>query len=235
MVNYLREPLGRIFRNFFPAPIVRNTYSQAGEDAILAFLFSSMNKSPTYLDLGTNSPDWGNNTYIFYTWGSRGVLVEADRSLISKIEKVRPDDKVLNVGVSIYNQKSADFYIFSETSLNTFNKAEAEMREKIGKAKITKVVQVQLMSINDIISENFESYPDLMSIDIEGLDFEVLQFLDFEKFPIPVICAETCTYSENHIKHKDKRIEHLLLEKGYFIYGDTYVNTIFVNKIWFNR
>ena len=75
---------------------------------------------------------------------------------------------------------------------------------------------------------------DFLSIDIEGLDLDVLKSLDYEKYSIPVICAETCTFSETHIKPKDKSIEDFMLTKGYFLYADTYVNSIFVNENWFN-
>jgi hypothetical protein len=94
-------------------------------------------------------------------------------------------------------------------------------------------VQVPLVNINRIIEENFKELPDFLSIDIEGLDLPVLKTLDFQRFPIPVICAETCQYSENHIKPKDKSIENFLVTKGYFAYADTYLNTFFVNEKWF--
>ncbi len=83
------------------------------------------------------------------------------------------------------------------------------------------------------IASNFKSYPDLLSIDIEGLDYEVLKSLNYDKYPIPIICAETCTYSETHIKPKNKLIAELMLSKGYMIYADTYVNTIFVNEFFY--
>ena len=75
----------------------------------------------------------------------------------------------------------------------------------------------------------------MLSLDIEGLDLEVLKSLDFEKYPIPVICVETCTYSENHIRPKDKTILEFVMSKGYEVYADTYINTIFVNKAWFYK
>ena len=65
------------------------------------------------------------------------------------------------------------------------------------------------------------------------MDLLVLQSLNFDEYPIPVICAETCTYSENYIKPKDLRISEFMRGKGYFVYADTYINTIFVNSKWF--
>lgn len=213
----------------------RNTFSQAGEDAIINnLLYQAGILQPSYLELGVCHPWDGNNTYKFYLRGASGVLVEADASQISFIKESRPRDKVLNVGVSFTGETEADFYIFNEKSVSTFSKAEAQLRQKNGN-EIIKTVKVPLRSINEILQENFNKYPDILSIDIEGLDLEVLSQLDYERFPIPIICAETCMYSLNHVKTKDKSIEILLSAKGYFLYADTYLNGIFVHEEWFKN
>ena len=237
MINLemIKRILRKIVNTVFGKPIlIFNSYSQAGEDAVLSFLFADKKKEYiSYLDIGTNTPDSGNNTYLLYTKGSRGVCVEADKTLIPIIQKVRPKDKIIHAGVAVSDLKEADFYIFDEKGLNTFDKNEADKRATFDTFKIKEVVKVPLVSINQIIKENFITYPDFLSLDIEGLDLDVLKSLDFEKYPIPVICAETCMYSENHIRPKDSSIEAFILSKGYEVYADTYINTIFVNKNWF--
>lgn len=234
MFNGFKKLVRKTVYKLLPPPFTRNSYSQSGEDVIVDFLFRGIGLSrPAYLDIGTNNPTWGNNTFLFYENGSRGVLVEADETIIPLIRAHRTGDKILNIGVGLSEQKEADFYIFDVSGIHTFNKEEAEERNRVGVHKIVKVAKVPLKPINDIIKENFDSYPDFLSIDIEGLDLAVLQSLDFSKYPIPVICSETCTYSENHIKPKDPAIAGFMATQGYFIYADTYINTIFVNKNWF--
>ncbi len=211
-----------------------NSYSQAGEDAVLNFLFNDKKiQKISYLDIGTNTPDDCNNTYLFYKRGSRGVCVEADISLIPIIKRVRPDDVIINAGVAVSELKEAPFYLFNLTGLNTFDAVEAQNRISSGYYFITETVTVPLIKINDLISKNFKSYPDLLSIDIEGLDLIVLQSLNFDKYPIPVICVETCSYSECHIRPKDHSISDFMISKGYEMYADTYINSIFVHKEWF--
>jgi len=228
----IKDIIKEIVYKIIPLPY-QVSFSQSGEDAIIDFLFNglSINK-PTYLELGVYTATTS-NTYKYYLKGARGVLVEADENLISNIIKKRPFDTVINCGIASKNVESADFYIFSQKGIGTFSKEEALKRQKSGQYTLEKIAKVSLLTINKLIETNFATYPDFLSIDIEGLDFEVLQTLDYTKYPIPVICAETCTYSENHIKPKDKRIEEFLLTKGYFIYADTYINTIFVNEKWF--
>jgi FkbM family methyltransferase len=230
----LKDYIKKIIHNIVPPPYVPASYAQAGEDVIMNFLFIDYGiKSIRYLDIGTNNPSVDNNTYLFYKNGGTGICIEADQTLIKNIRSVRPKDKVINAGVSVSNEKEADFYLFKGSSLNTFDKKEAEYRESFGKHQISNIVKVPLVNINDLIKNNFDTYPDLISLDIEGLDLEVLQSLNLNEFPIPVICVETCTYSENHIRPKNHSIAEFMLKNGYEIYADTYINTIFVNKKWF--
>jgi FkbM family methyltransferase len=227
--------LRRVRNIIFPRPvIINNSYSQAGEDVVLSFLFTDKKMSKvSYLDIGTNLPDECNNTYLLYKSGNRGVCVEADKTLIPIIQKVRPYDKIINVGVTVSDHNEAEFHIFDMSAINTFDKDEAERRVAHGTYKIKEVVKVPLKKINKIIEENFITFPDFLSIDIEGLDLEVLKSLDFDQFPIPVICVETCTYSESHVRPKDYSIVEFVTSKGYEVYADTYINTIFVNRNWF--
>lgn len=235
----IRKILSKAKNKFKPKTIVinhYNSYSQVGEDAIISFLFADKKiEKFTYLDVGTNIPDFSNNTYLFYLRGYKGVCVEANKTLIPLIEKVRPLDKIVFAGISTSGEKFGDFYIFNESGLNTFDKKEADFRSSLEGYEIIDKVQVPLLTINQLIQSNFDTYPDFLSLDIEGLDFDVLKSLDMERFPIPVICVESCTFSNNHIRPKDKCIIDYLLSKGYEIYADTYVNTIFVNRVWFNK
>ena len=211
-----------------------SSYSQAGEDRVLYFLLRDKGiniQKMSYLDIGTNYPDECNNTYLLYTMGARGVCVEADEGLIEQIKKVRPEDKTLNIGVSIEESKLADFYVFENAGHNTFDKEEAE--KKAVYDKIIKVVKVPLQNINDLIRDNFKKYPLFLSLDIEGLDLKVLESLDYKKYPIPVMCVETCEFSMTHIRPKNNEIRDYMLSQNYEVYADTYINTIFVNKEWF--
>jgi FkbM family methyltransferase len=236
MLIRLKDKIKNTIYKWVPPPLVNESFSQSGEDVIVDFLFNQLGiKLPKYLEIGVCKPITGSNTYRFYKRGSNGVLVEADKSQIENIKKVRPKDHILNIGISSGEKRNADFYIFDEKGYNTFSKEEAILREKNSRSKIVKIESVELKNINEILSENFTLIPDFLSLDIEGLDFEVLKSLDYTKFTIPVICVETCTFSENHIRPKDKRIEEFMISKGYFVYADTYINTIFVNEYWFNN
>ncbi len=220
--------------NFIRPPFQNTTYSQAGEDAIVRFLLNDKGVTDfTYLDIGTNIPNYGNNTFLFYKKRKKGVCVEADSSLIPQIKKIRPNDIVLKYGVSIDDRKEAKFYIFDNSAINTFDSAEAKKRQLSGNYKLIKEEMTPLANINDIIKSNFHDWPTILSLDIEGLDFDVLKSLNFDNYPIPIIIVETCEYSENYIRADTNDISTYMHSNNYFTYASTYINTIFVNKNWF--
>jgi hypothetical protein len=93
-----------------------------------------------------------------------------------------------------------------------------------------------MMRLDDILANRFrDREPTLVSIDVEGLDFEVLSTLDLKKHRPPIICVETLQYSETRDEVKDTRIARLMSDNDYFAYGDTYINTIFVDRISWQR
>jgi FkbM family methyltransferase len=233
MLRTIKRLIKSIVFSVVKPPPEKNCFSQAGEDVIVKFLFDSKKVlKPSYLELGVFLPEVHNNTFLFYQSGSRGVLVDADNTYAERIKKVRPHDKFINVGVGT-ERSEADFYVFKDRALSTFDKKEALHRDSIGTHRIVETRKIQLLTVNELIESNFQATPYFLSVDLEGFDLTVLQSLDYRRFPVPVICVETCTYSENHIKPKDPRIAEFMISKGYFIYADTYINTIFVNKEWF--
>lgn len=235
MISKLKRLLKRIiFKVIKPLVKVYNSNSQAGEDRILSFLFGSMGlRGITYIDIGANDPIICNNTYIFSSSNNKGVLVEPDPYYLPRIEKLRPNVKAIQAAVSTTDGE-ADFFIFDEPTVNTLSREEALIRQRTGKYKLKETKKIKLITIEKIIREHMNNCtPHLISLDVEGVDYTILNSFDFKTYRVPVWIVETCEYSENHIKPKVQPIIDLMLEKGYFIYADTYINTIFVYKDWF--
>ena len=208
------------------------SYSQAGEDRIVSYLLNQLGISkPTYLDIGANEPVISNNTYMFYDRGGKGVCIEPDPEMFRKIKKARPRDTALNVGIGLTNAPGMSFYLFpgKENGWSTFSEKEAKLREAESGIKY-KVITVPVRNINDIIAENFTSAPDFISLDVEGMDLEILQSLDFQRFQPEIICVETITFSITNTEEKLDEISAFMHSKGYYTYGDTHVNTIFCRK-----
>ncbi len=216
-------------------PHLRRSYSQSGEDIIIGDLLQRLRLNyPSYLDIGANDPVALSNTYRLYTRGSRGVCVEPNPVLCKRIRKKRRKDHCLTAGIAFSDTREADYYIFEDRyhGLNTFSWEEATFWEKhgtqeIGKPKIKEVVKVQLLDVNEVMERYFTPHPNLISIDVEGLDLAILRKIDFQRFKPEVICIETLGFTENGGQFKKNDVMDFMQDNGYFIYADTYINTIF--------
>ncbi len=210
------------------------TYSQSGEDAIVAFIFSYLKHTQpiTYLDVGAYLPISDSNTYRFYQQAGHGVLIEPNIKLVPTLRETRPKDTVLNVGIGVTDQQAADYYLMTAPALNTFDKAQAEMveRESKGTHRIVEVVKMPLVPINNVIVEHFKGVaPDFLSIDVEGMDLAILKTLDWEKYRPKVLCVETLITLKTHM---DPATTNFLTTKGYVPRAMTLPNTIYVDARW---
>ena len=228
----------KLLEKIFSKPAGRQCFAQCGEDIIIDNILEGSFRisRPTYLDVGAHHATFLSNTYFFYKKGGRGVCVEADPILCAEIKKQRPRDVCLNIGVGVTEETNADFFIMTSKTLNTFSKQEAERYQSYGNQKIETVIKVPLVSINRVIAENFDVCPNFISLDVEGLDDAIIRSFNFELFRPEVFCIETLAYAEDKSETKITEIIEIMTAKNYFVYADTFLNTIFIDKTaWSKR
>ena len=210
------------------------SYSQSGEDLIVKFVFDCLGISkPSYLDVGAHHPHYISNTALFYENGSRGINIEPDPSLFNEFLLHRKNDINLNIGVSNKNNE-LDFYVISTPTLNTFSEEEAEKYSEQGDYNIIRTEKIEVKTLDFILNKYANNvFPQFLSIDAEGVDELIIKAINFENnYPI-VICIETITFSNTGNGIKNKSLISFIESKGYMIYADTNINTIFVKEnLW---
>ena len=207
------------------------SYSQSGEDLIIKFIFDAIGiHKPRYLDIGAYHPEILSNTALFYQNGSHGINVEANPYLLDNFFTKRPKDINLNLGVGSASNK-LDFYVMSTPTLSTFSQEEVQKYVAETKHTLQEIIPIQVETINQIVNQYAGGcFPELLSLDVEGLDLAILQSIDYQKsYPI-VICVETISFSETGEGEKNHQVSDFLTSQGYLIYADTYINTIFVKE-----
>lgn len=122
-------------------------------------------------------------------------MIELNPYLYNNIVRKRKKDICLNVGIGTELKSKADFYIMSSNTLSTFSNEEAERYQQYNNQNIEHIIQVSMITINEAIKENFTSYPNFISLDVEGLDFDILKSFDFNKYRPEIFCIETLTYT----------------------------------------
>jgi FkbM family methyltransferase len=207
-------------------------YSQCGEDLIADQILHDLGVDrPTFLDVGAFLPIRSNNTYLFYTRGARGVLVEPNVDLIAELKRARPEDVVLNIGIGFSaEEETADYYRTNFPQRNTFDAEDAKklVASSNGEARIVEVVKMPLVPINKVIATHLgDRAPDFLSVDTEGLDLAILKTLDFGKYRPKLICAETFDNTTFRVKPD---VAEFLGGQGYAVRGQTHPNTLFVDQ-----
>jgi FkbM family methyltransferase len=215
----------------------KKSYAQCGEDMILDCIFRALNiKNGTYLDIGAHHPYYFSNTQFLYEKGFSGVNCEPNPYLHNMFLSKRKRDTNLNIGISIYEEDiELDFYIMDPSTLSTFVKSEAERYSGMKIHKIDKIQKVQTININKVIDSYFDACPNFISIDVEGLDYDILKTFDFEKYNPEVFCIEVAEYNIDGSYKRIKEIDKIMKDNGYFIYADMFQNAIYVFKDKWNK
>jgi FkbM family methyltransferase len=206
-MKYLRKHVGSIVRSLqrralLPAPIGDQSHSGAGEDRLvlawlqIVYLLRDATKI-RYCDIGANHPRTLNNTFALYQRGASGVLVEPDPDLCAALRKERPRDTVIEAGVAFDERRSAKLQRLTANVFNTFSPTQANFVRESSKnwqpdqlQKIIDEIEVPLVPVNDILAEHFAAGLHFISIDAEGVDFSILQSIDFTRFRPKIVCVE---------------------------------------------
>ncbi len=206
------------------------SYSQDGEDMILkAFYENKKGYKGFYVDVGAHHPVRYSNTYYFYNKGWRGINIEPTPTAIKPFKILRSRDINLNVGVGA-TRDNLTFYCFNEPALNTFSEEVAlSVDQKDNKYKITRRVKVEVLPLRDILASHLPKGVkiDFMSIDVEGLDFEVLKSNDWDKYSPEYLLVEGHLEFEEIFSYD---IYQYLLERNYKLVAKTFRTLIFKHK-----
>lgn len=219
--------------DYGPDAPARTSYAQCGEDLVLTFLLYHLGiERPSYVDLGAHHPYFLNNTALLYDKGFRGVNVEPDPQLVPAFEQQRPEDVTLAAAVGPERGR-LDFYVMSAPTLNTLSVDEVRRSESLGYT-VERVVPVDVLTVDDVFAAlPGADRPDLLSVDVEGLDLEILQSVDFDRHGVPVVCVETLSHDHFGRGRKSSEITAHMRAAGYQEYADTYLNTVFVRQdVW---
>jgi FkbM family methyltransferase len=229
VLNHIRKKLGG------KGAFGTLSYSQCGEDMIVKYVFGLRRIGrPSYMDIGAHHPWFINNTAHFYETGCRGINIDPNPDSIRQFEAARPGDINLNVGISD-KVGEADFFIMSDAGFSTFSKQEADNFVSEGHF-IREIRKVKLFPVGEIIGKYAGGkFPDFLSIDVEGLELEILKRIEFSVNYPKVICVETAEYSPIGAGKKRKGLMDFVESKGYYLYADTNLNSIYVkNEFWHN-
>lgn len=163
-------------------------FGYLAEDVIAARLLESHLRKGFYVDVGCNHPVKLSNTLTLYFAGWRGINIDANPAVVERMRRLRPGDVVV---CSLVGQPGAshEFVMFAQDELSTADPLFAERWAK--SADVVQRVALQSRSLTDILREHGAPAAfEFLNIDVEGMELEVLQSLDFTQFQPRLIALE---------------------------------------------
>lgn len=196
------------------------SFSQEGEDIILSHLFYGKTDG-FYLDIGAHKPIQYSNTYKFYLLGWRGINIDAMPGSMDAFNKVRPED--INLEVALSNKDEIlPYYMFNAAGTNTFSEKHAEdMLKQGGTLLATK--NIKTVKLQEMLAKHLPGHQliDFLSLDVEGIELEVLLSNDWSKYRPTVLLVESL-----HLKNKDV-LQQYLNQYNYQLIAQTVHNLYF--------
>lgn len=191
MKRALHALLERVVPDMLKSPDQQECYSQEGEDLIVARLFDGKSDG-FYVDVGAHHPIRHSNTYLLYRRGWRGINIDATPGSMAEFRRLRPRD--INVECLVAGDPSPQrFYMFNEPALNTASRALADERPaENARYQVTGEFELRPRSLASLLDELLPEGQaiDLMSVDVEGLDLDVLRSNDWERYRPTLLLVE---------------------------------------------
>jgi FkbM family methyltransferase len=206
----------------------QRSWSQEGEDQILRRIFERQSDG-FYVDVGAHHPKRFSNTYLFYKRGWRGINIDAMLGSMRVFKKTRPRDINLEIGIG-EQQGKLDYFVFNEPALNGFSRDLSDERNEADSAyRIESVIKVDVYPLRQVLDNYLPAGQviDFMSIDVEGLDFQVLKSNDWNKYRPTYVLAEILGSSLHEIDQSD--IGQFMRDTGYVLYAKC-MNTVFFKE-----
>lgn len=213
------------YKAFISPSKPKKSYSQYAEDLIIQSYFSRKLKNGRYVDIGCHHPRRGSNTYGLYRKGWSGILIDLEKTKVLANQLSRRRDKVILAAVSDTEEWME---IFSDKSYST-NTTIKKNQDSTNKQSIGHIKTQTLTNI--LNQENFQKKFELLSIDVEGVDLQVLKGLDLKCYQPKIICIENWNSKDGVLAILSSEIHQYLNDQSYELVAFTGLSTIYQRSI----
>lgn len=201
----------------------RKSYSQSGEDMILDTILENL-KGGFYVDIGANNPTSQSNTQYFYEKGWCGINIDALPGSMKEFNRIRARDINLEIPISD-NEGKLNYYMFAPSFFNSFLEETAVLHKEM-LIETKELLTKKLSWVLDKYLPNREI--DFMTIDVEGLDYQVLKSNNWSKYRPKVIVFEL--FANEIESNKGIIIRNFLEENGYSFYCCSPTNNFYIEN-----
>jgi FkbM family methyltransferase len=168
------------------------SYAQHGEDLVLVEMVSDIPYG-FYVDVGAFDPVRWSNTFALYQRGWSGLTVEPSPGRSNHFAARRPRDRHVECAVSSSERSVTLFRLGDQgwaTALNSTSRTFIESRGFDG--MVTEGTVVPARRLDELLDEYLPPGRtlDVLSIDVEGMDLDVLYSNDWSRYRPAVVIIE---------------------------------------------
>jgi hypothetical protein len=225
--------LGVEFKQYLCHHHSKISFSQEGEDLILARIFSTQAKG-FYVDIGAHHPFRFSNTWLFYKKGWNGINIDPMPGIMKIFNIFRSRD--LNLELSISNTKEeSTYFMLSDPALNGFSKQLTEERVVKGTCQLRATKKLKSCTLKEIFDNYLEedSIIDFMSIDVEGVEYSVVRSNNWKSYRPKIILVEILNKTLDELQNDKTAL--FLKDQGYLFFSKTVGTCFFVKEEYFNE
>jgi FkbM family methyltransferase len=189
------------------------SYAQNQEDVVLYRLTRFVERG-TYVDVGAAHPVIHNVTYALYLAGWRGINVEPMATEAEMLRSVRPEDITFQVAVGA---AAGSVVIHTGPSENRgASTARTDLAAKYrSQGQIFSTETVEMVRLETLLDSLGTADIHILKIDVEGLEREVLEGVNFSRTRPWVLVVESTR--PNTTEDSSHEWEALITDSGYVV------------------
>jgi FkbM family methyltransferase len=139
-----------------------------------------------FLEAGANDPKGISQTWLLEKRGWTGVLVEPVPECCDKLRAERPGSKVFQKALGSPEQRG----ILRLAIPAGFTALAAALHEGEKAGEGDRIIEAELITLTEVLDQAGVKHLDYLSLDLEGMELEALQGLDFARFRPDVVIVE---------------------------------------------
>lgn len=205
-------------------------YSWEGEDILVNKIMCAVFgiQKGFYVDIGAHHPFNFSNTALLYSLGWRGINMDAMPGSMALFETHRPEDINLEIAISPV-PAVISFSCFDKPVLNGFLTEDIVNIHVARGARLLKQIPIQAYDINSVLTEHVAGREiDLLSIDVEGMDYAILSTLSNSIRPRLIITEALGATDVRSIL--EMPITTLMEGRGYTLFSRLHFSCIYARR-----